>query len=131
MRRKRDAKGEFFPKPKPRPEKKKLEADVTKEIKFALEYIGLSDFVFKHWSGMGSRPGVPDLIGTLPPFGRAIFIEIKRPGGQATDDQAKFMTTMKRAGAVVGVVHSVAELRDILINAKFKPAHKLDNWKAE
>lgn len=113
--------------------KKILEADVTAEIKFALEYIGLEGFegpVMKHWSGMGSRKGVSDLIGTIPPFGRSMYIEIKRPGKEATPAQLKFLTIMKRAGAIVGVVHSVAELRDILINAKYKPAHKLDNWKA-
>ena len=106
------------------------EAQVTKDIKWATEFIGLSDVIFKHWSGMGSKPGVPDLIGTLPPFGRAIYIEIKRPGKEATENQKEFLYHMKRAGAIVGVVHSVAEFRDILINAKYKPAHKLDHWKA-
>ena len=112
--------------------KSKSEAIVTAEIKFALEFIGLGGFkesFFKHWSGMGSRKGVSDLIGTLPPYGRAVFIEIKRPGRDATPDQAEFLRLMKRSGAVVGVVHSVAELRDILLNAGFKPAEKLRGWK--
>ena len=131
MRRKRDENGDYFTKPKPRP-KKKSEAEVTRSIKWALTYIGLEGFhgpFMKHWAGMGSRKGVSDIIGTLPPYGRAVYIEIKRPGKEATDDQAKFLRIMKRNGAVVGVAHSVGELRDILLNAGFKPAHKLEGWK--
>lgn len=105
------------------------EADLTAQVKIALNVIGLGkNFkgpVFKHWSGMGSRKGVSDLIGTLPPYGRAVFIELKRPGREATPDQVEFLRIMKRAGAVTGVAHSVAEVRDILLAAGYKPARRL------
>lgn len=111
------------------------EATVTAQIKLAAGMIGLGPawkgLLFKHWSGMGSRPGVSDLIGTLPPYGRAVFIEIKRPGKEATPAQVEFLALMKRAGAVTGVVHSVEEFRDVLLNAGYSPASKLMTWKSQ
>ena len=112
----------------PLKKKIKTEAQVTAEIKFALAVIGLEGFegpVMKHWSGMGSRKGVTDLIGTLPPYGRALWIEIKRPGREATETQNEFMAIMKKAGGIVGVVRSVPELRDLLLHAGYKAAEKL------
>ena len=110
------------------------EADVTAQVKIALGLIGLGfnfrGSIFKHWSGMGSRKGVSDLCGTLPPYGRAVFIELKRPGRDATPDQAEFLRIMKAAGAVTGVAHSVMEVRDILIAAGYKPARRLNLWKS-
>lgn len=108
--------------PKP---KRKTEAQVTAEIKFAIAVVGLDGFIWKHWSGMGSRKGVSDLIGTLPPYGRGVFIEIKRPGGELSDHQIVFLRKMKAGGALVGVVRSVGDLRDLLIDAGYKSAAKL------
>ena len=105
------------------------EADVTAQVKIAINTIGLGKnfkgSIFKHWSGMGSRKGVSDLCGTLPPYGRSVYIELKRPGKEATPDQVEFLRIMKAAGAVTGVAHSVAEFLDILIAGGYKPARRL------
>jgi len=111
------------------------EAIVTAQVKIACNLIGLGpDFkgpIIKHWAGMGSRKGASDLMGTLPPFGRAVYIELKRPGKEPTPAQEDFLRIMKLAGAVVGVAHSVEEFRDILLNAGYKPAAKLRTWKTQ
>ena len=56
--------------------------------------------------------GEPDI--TACRYGRRIEIEVKRPGGKATPRQAATLEKWERAGAVVGVVHSVVETRTMI-----------------
>lgn len=84
----------------------------------------------------GMANGAPDLVGWMPVVvtpdmvGRtvALFvgIEAKRPGtelsvhgyraepGRLSEDQRRFLTALETAGAVQGVVRSVAELETVL-----------------
>jgi len=56
--------------------------------------------------------GCPDLIGCWR--GHALALEVKRPGQQPTALQAATLAAWARAGAIAAVVHSAAEVREIL-----------------
>lgn len=46
----------------------------------------------------------------------AVFtaIEVKRPGGQVTDEQQRFLQAVADAGGIAGVAHSEQEARQLL-----------------
>jgi len=56
--------------------------------------------------------GCPDIIGCWR--GRALALEVKRPGLQPTALQATALAAWARAGALAVVVHSAAEVRGLL-----------------
>jgi hypothetical protein len=66
-----------------------------------------------HGSPYGAA-GEPDLDACVA--GRAVKVEVKRPGGKATALQRHVLDEWARAGAVTGVVTSVADL-DALLDA--------------
>ena len=69
--------------------------------------------VVKSHGSAYSGSGVPDLIGVLP-GGRALALEVKRPGGgAATPLQLRMIWSWAEAGAAAGVVRSVAEAMTI------------------
>jgi hypothetical protein len=60
------------------------------------------------------RKGSCDITGVYKD-GRRIEIEVKLPGNNNFEpDQVPFMDEMRRAGAIVGVAHSVEEAFDII-----------------
>lgn len=54
----------------------------------------------------------PDVVGAHR--GRSLMLEVKRPGGKATPLQLAELRKWERAGAIVGVVESVDEVRALL-----------------
>ena len=56
----------------------------------------------------GVPPGFSDLFGVRRSDGRAVFIEVKKPGGGASPAQKNFIAQMKAAGAIAGVCYSAA-----------------------
>lgn len=56
--------------------------------------------------------GTPDLLGSYR--GRALALEVKRPGGTVTQLQLEQLSLWELAGAAAAVVHSVQEVSDIL-----------------
>lgn len=54
----------------------------------------------------------PDIMGCLD--GRSFLFECKRPGHDAEPQQALRLAQWAAAGAITGVVHSVAEVQRIL-----------------
>lgn len=54
-------------------------------------------------------PGMPDVLGQLP-GGRLLAIEVKRPSGKVTDDQAAFLEKAGRSGALAFVARSVDDV---------------------
>lgn len=56
--------------------------------------------------------GWPDVLGSLS--GRTLAFEVKQPGKKATDLQAAEQTKWFKAGAIVGVVTNVEDVRQIL-----------------
>lgn len=59
------------------------------------------------------RTGVPkgfsDLFGFRKSDGRAVFIEVKTAKGRASDDQKRFISQMKKKGAIAGICRSPEE----------------------
>lgn len=59
--------------------------------------------------------GDPDLYGVYR--GRHFEMEVKRPGEKPTDRQAQRLVSWRAAGAIAGVVHSLAEAQALLSQA--------------
>lgn len=55
----------------------------------------------------GIPAGFPDLLGLEPVSGRAVFIEVKRPGGKPTAAQRAFLEARRAEGAVAFWADSV------------------------
>lgn len=79
----------------------------------------------KHWSGPMSFGGIPDIIGTLPPAGRGLFVELKAPGKRPRPDQLAFLTEMKAAGAVAFWTDEPQGVVRVLATEGYAPAVKL------
>jgi hypothetical protein len=102
------------------------ESDVQRAILDYLKLRGIFAYRMKNegtfdptchvWRKGTGTPGLPDIGGVLP-GGRALFIEVKRPGqrrkdgkfksGVITDYQKMFIAKAKMAGAVAFVADSV------------------------
>jgi len=57
--------------------------------------------------------GTPDIIGCIN--GRMFAIECKQPGKAPTPIQRKRLAEWQAAGAIVGVVHSLEEAKQVLV----------------
>ncbi len=68
----------------------------------------------KRWGGGMGVAGDPDIDACL--CGRSVQLEVKRPGEKPTMLQLKRLEEWRTAGAIVGVVTSVAETRALLGN---------------
>jgi hypothetical protein len=66
----------------------------------------------KRWGGGMGVAGDPDIDACIR--GRSVQLEVKRPGERPTPLQAKRLEEWRKAGAIVAVVHSVAEVRAVL-----------------
>lgn len=64
--------------------------------------------------------GCSDILGLLPPRGRLLALECKRPGGRPTPAQRAFLAAVEAAGGLAMVVDDLAAL-----------AAALDRWRAE
>ena len=70
----------------------------------------------KRWGGGMGVAGEPDIDACIR--GRSLQLEVKRMGADATSLQRKRMDEWQSAGAIVGVVHCVAEVKDLLLKQK-------------
>ena len=66
----------------------------------------------KRWGGGMGVAGDPDIDACIR--GRSVQLEVKRPGERPTPLQLKRLAEWQQAGALVGVVTSVAETRALL-----------------
>ncbi len=66
----------------------------------------------KRWGGGMGVAGDPDIDACIR--GRSVQLEVKRLGERPTPLQLKRLEEWRKAGAVVAVVHSVAEVRAVL-----------------
>jgi len=89
-----------------------LERTIVKSI---LAYLNGSPncLARKRWGGGMGVAGDPDITGCLR--GRHFELEVKRPGAKPTALQLKRLEEWRRAGAVVGVVESLEQVRALLI----------------
>lgn len=86
------------------------EALLTKSIRQLLSSVGI--FHWKVWQGMGSVPGVPDIIGigSGPLKGRMIGIEIKSQKGVVSEYQKAFIDRINQAGGLAFVARSLDDV---------------------
>lgn len=63
-----------------------------------------------------SKLGIPDIIAILPPNGRFVAIEVKRPNGKLSEHQEAFRDELQRIGGLYVVATSV----DDIIKLKLK-----------
>lgn len=68
-----------------------------------------------------SQVGISDILGVLPPSGRLLAVETKRPGRQATAEQAAFLDVVRQCGGVAVCARSIAELEQALLAAGVWP----------
>lgn len=66
----------------------------------------------------GLLRGSSDLVGILAPGGRFLALEVKRPGKEATEEQALFLALVRRRGGFAAVVCSVEEARAAVDRAR-------------
>ena len=61
--------------------------------------------------GQGLGLGASDLVCVVPPYGRFVAIEMKRPEtrGDTTDEQDRWLEQVRKYGGVAGVATSVDE----------------------
>lgn len=64
----------------------------------------------------GLPKGFSDLFGFRRSDGRAVFIEVKAPGGRVRSEQVKFIEKMREYGALAGVARSVEDARKIILS---------------
>lgn len=87
-----------------------LEKAIIKKIMTWLKTLPDSNFVKVHADA--ANPGAPDISGCIR--GRRVEIEVKRPGGKATPRQEATLRSWERAGAIVAVVYSLDEAKEVL-----------------
>lgn len=122
-----------------KPAKPPLEKAIEIRIRVALATAGV--MVMKHHvDNRGQKPcakcgfkdpargartglglGVSDLICVVPPFGRFLGIEVKRPGYTASDvrdDQRRWLDVVKRFGGITGIATSEEEAMALVEEAR-------------
>jgi hypothetical protein len=72
----------------------------------------------ERFTRFGLGVGSPDLIFILAPHGRLVGLEVKREGERATSEQLRVHDAWRQFGGFVAVVHSVAEARAALEQAR-------------
>ena len=84
-----------------------LESTLQRRIREALEAHFPTSWWTKYHGGPYTRAGVPDLLGSVK--GRFLAFEVKRDGQDASLVQRRQIALLARAGAITGVVRTVAE----------------------
>lgn len=95
---------------------------------------------FKHFGGPLAPKGIPDIIGTLPSEtldannvdsdnphigGRALYIELKAPGGRLRPEQREFLETHAAAGALAFWADNAVDVVRRLAKEGYAPAVEL------
>jgi Holliday junction resolvase len=62
--------------------------------------------------------GRPDLLVVVPPYGRALAVEVKSPGGRLTPKQQVMLEQIKAAGGVTVVAYSLDDVQKALEEAR-------------
>lgn len=99
------------------------EGQLTRAIRQLLNTLGV--FHWKAFGGLGSAPGVPDIIGCYQ--GRLLAIEVKAPKGVVSDHQQRFIDNINAAGGLAFVARSIDDVivglgaQDRFLQFKAKP----------
>ena len=103
------------------------ETDLSRAIRQTLERLGVWCWRSQAGTARGGRThlapaGTPDILGILP-GGRALGLEVKRPGEKATPEQRAWGERCRVMGGVFAVVTSAQEAVDVVRTATLPPAH--------
>ena len=85
---------------------KTLTSNVLKILK------GSGWYAIKIHGGPYQTPGLPDVLALKD--GRLLAIELKTPSGKPSKLQVQRLLELRQHGAVAGIVHSIAELHEVL-----------------
>ena len=93
------------------------EQDIQNQIRAAVSAhciifrinVGTGRTVDGRYFNTGVPPGFSDLFGVRRSDGRAVFIEVKKPGGRVSPAQQNFIQQMKAIGAIAGICYSAAD----------------------
>lgn len=127
---KTDSRGQSLMPHAPKKERVESEASVLARVKQTLEAHGVcvlrNTVGFTLYMGRGITYGLgkgsADLVCIVPPLGRWLCVETKRPkGGKLTPEQEKWLADVRRFGAVSGVATCPEEALELLAEAR-KPA---------
>jgi hypothetical protein len=86
------------------------EAQITKGIRGVLKFLGI--WHFKLHQGLGSTPGIPDIVGIFE--GKPLYIEVKTRKGKLSDVQEQKIKEIQKAGGIAFVARSIDEVIDNL-----------------
>ena len=89
------------------------EKEITHQIRSLLKTYRI--FHWKVWQGLGSTPGVPDIVGIYN--GRFLAIEVKTERGKLSPHQEKFIAAINANGGLAFVARSVD---DVIENLELK-----------
>ena len=62
----------------------------------------------------GVPVGFSDLFGVRLTDGKAVFIEVKTPTGKPSQEQLKFLDTMRKNGAIAGICRSIGDAINLI-----------------
>lgn len=65
----------------------------------------------------GLPKGFSDLFGFRRRDGRAVFVEVKKPGGRVSPEQKHFISSMRNLGAIAGICYSADEAVELVKNS--------------
>ncbi len=92
------------------PKMPRTEKEITREIRAYLRLRGV--FHWKQHQGLGSYPGVSDILGCYR--GRLLAIEVKAPKGHLSVKQRAFLERVQAEGGIAVVARSVEEVMKAL-----------------
>lgn len=99
-----------------------LESTVVEKICSAL-WVRFGLRMHKYHGGTYGETGVADLFGTLPPSGRAVFLEVKTPDAYRLKPTARrrmqeaWLAREASAGAITGLVCSAEQAVEVVDKA--------------
>ena len=86
--------------------KPQTEREITAGIRHLLKTLGV--FHWKVHQGLGSTPGVPDILGIW--HGKILGIEVKTAAGRVSEHQQRFIDQINREGGVAFVARGVEDV---------------------
>lgn len=108
----------------PKKAKPPLESDVKRRVRKAVIAAGCQCWVHNidnRFLSTGMGIGTSDLICVVPPFGRFLAIELKRPGyhpSDVSDAQRAFLASVRLFGGVSGIATCEAEALALVSEAR-------------
>lgn len=110
--------------PPPKRPKPPLESDVKKRVRKAVIAAGCQCWVHNidnRFLSTGMGIGTSDLIVIVPPLGRFLAIELKRPGyspSDVSDAQRSFLASVRLFGGVSGIATCESEALALVAEAR-------------